>query len=114
MARTKMNRTEAKRFDALAALTLPRFRSVIGKMTLAELAALEQRIALLQVKQRFALASHGIERHRAPNELGLLERRRAAVRRLIERGPAPVQLHLVEMAGAPIELLVPEWEEQAA
>jgi hypothetical protein len=50
------------------------------------------------MRLRLALGGHGIERHRAHGELGLLERRRSATRleREIRNANAGASLHLVE------------------
>lgn len=107
MSNRRMNRNLTKRLDALIALPLARFRTAIGRLTLDELAELEARIELMTVKQRLALGSHGIERHRAPNELKLLARRMAETQRESEdRAQAPtVQPRLVEFA--PVRQVVP-------
>jgi hypothetical protein len=97
-----LKRHEAKRLDALIALPLARFRTAIGRLDAGELAALEDRIELHLVKQRWALGSHGIERHRAPNELALLGRRMDETRHaMAARAQATTQLHLVELTPAP-------------
>lgn len=114
MKRTHLTRREKKQLDTLLALPLARFRTAIARLSPDELATLAARIELLEVKQRWTLGSHGIDRHRAPIELGLLARRRAEVRHAIERGPAPVQLHLLESDGAFFEPVAPLWDEQAA
>jgi hypothetical protein len=114
LKRTHLTRRERKQLDTLLALPLARFRAVIAHLTPDELTTLAERIETLEVKQRWTLGSHGIDRHRAPIELGLLARRGAEVRRRIARGPAPVQLHLVAEDGAPHALVTATWEEQAA
>jgi hypothetical protein len=114
MKRTHLTRREKKRLDTLLALPLARFRTAITRLTPEELAALAERIELLEIKQRWTLGSHGIDRHRAPLELGLLARREAEVRKVIARGPAPVQLHLVAEDGVLHEPVTPSWEERAA
>src|SRR4051812_8718750 len=88
----------AKRLDAVLALPLARFRRQLTELTLDELSALEQRIALQMVRSRWALGGHGVERHRAHGELSLLARRRAATHQEREnRGAnAAAPLHLVE------------------
>jgi hypothetical protein len=113
LKRTYLTRAEKKHLDTLIGLPLARFRTAIARQTPEALDRLQERIEVLIVKQRWALGSHGIERHRAPLELGLLERRRAEVRRRRERGPAPVQLHLVEPAAMP-DVPAEAWEKRAA
>lgn len=114
MKRTHLTRREKKHLDTLLALPLARFRTAVARLSPDELTTLAARIELLEVKQRWTLGSHGIDRHRAPIELGLLARRQAAVRRVIARGPAPMQLQLIEGDGALREPVAPLWEEQAA
>lgn len=114
MKRTHLTKAERKHLDTLIALPLARFRAAIARLAPEILTQLEQRIEVMIVKQRWALGGYGIERHLAPLQLGLLERRRAEVRRLRERGPAPVQLSLVEPAPAPLDLSPQALDEQAA
>jgi hypothetical protein len=116
MKRTHATRNQKKRFDALLALPLERFRTTIARLTPDELAALAARVELLTVKQRWALGGHGLERHRAPLELGLLARRQAEVRREMgrERAARPVQLYLLEQDIVDGELVAPELVDQAA
>ena len=116
MPRTRMTRREIQCLDALIALPLARFRTAIGRLTHDELAALKRRIELLTVKQRWALGGHGIERHRAPNELGLLARRMAETRREIAARPAAgtTQLRLIEFEPEEREPAAPEPVDQAA
>ncbi len=116
MPRTLTNRKEAKRLDGLIALPLARFRTAIGRLPLDELAALERRIELMTVKQRWALGSHGIERHRAPNELGLLARRLAETRREAEIRSASTsaQLRLITRETVDPALAIPEGLAKAA
>jgi hypothetical protein len=114
MTRTHLTRRERQRLDTLLALPLARFRTAITRLTPDELTALAERIETLEIKQRWTLGSHGIDRHRVPIELGLLARRDAEVRRRIAGGPAPVQLHLVAEDGALHAPVTATWEEQAA
>lgn len=114
MKRPHLTRRERKQLDTLLALPLARFRTAIARLTPDELTALAARIETLEIKQRWTLGSHGIDRHRAPIELGLLARRDAEVRQRIARGPAPVQLHLVAEDGALHTPITAAWEEQAA
>src|SRR5262245_26926087 len=67
-----------KRFDALLGLPLERFRRELTELSAEELTALEERIAVQTMRQRWSLGGHGMERHRAHGELALLERRRLA------------------------------------
>src|SRR5215207_5438263 len=99
MRRVTTKRNEAKRLDAMIALPLARFRRALGELTSEELSALEARIAVQSVKNRWARGGHGIARHRSLPELGLLARRQEETRRerQVRRG-APAQLHLVETA----------------
>ncbi|MCC7025022.1 MAG: hypothetical protein IT338_19480 [Thermomicrobiales bacterium] len=111
MSTRTLKRHEAKRIDALIALPLARFRTAIARLDAEDLAALEARIVLQMVKQRWALGGHGIERHRAPNELALLGRRMDETRQEIAaRAQAATQLHLVELEPA---LPVPDEAEIA-
>jgi hypothetical protein len=111
-----MTAKERKRLDGMIALPLDRFRTALKRLTRDELALLETRIGQLTIKQRWALGSHGIDRHRAPNELGLLARRLAETRRAAAdraRGAA-TPLHLVETTTAIRELPAVEAAERAA
>ncbi len=116
MPRTLANRRETKRIDALIALPLDRFRADIARLTPDEIAALESRIALMMVKQRWALGSHGVERHRAQGELGLLARRMAELRRVVEAPSRATssQLRLIEFEPVVRELVAPDKVDQAA
>jgi hypothetical protein len=110
-----MTAKNTKRLDALVALPLDRFRTAIARLSPDELAALEARIELLMVKTRWMRGSHGLERHRAPLELALLDRRWIATRRERDRGrDAVTQLRLVESAPSVRELVVPLADERAA
>lgn len=100
MPRTRSNRQQNRRFDALIALPLARYRVAIAALSAEELFALKRRIELKIVEQRWALGSHGMARHRAPGELALLDRRREATRDAMAARPATFasQLRLVEPA----------------
>jgi hypothetical protein len=115
MKRTLLTRAQRQRFDTLLDLPLGRFRTAIRQLTPSDLAALETRIDTLIVGARFARSGgHGLERHRAPIELGMLERRRAAVRRELALGREPaVQLYLVEPGAAEVTA-TPELADKAA
>jgi hypothetical protein len=115
MKRTHLSRAQRKRFDALLDLPLERFRTAIARLTPDELAALEARIETLIVGARFARGSHGLDRHRAPIEFGLLSRRWAALRREMALGREPaVQLYLVEPNADFAEPALPEVADKAA
>lgn len=114
MKQTHLTRAEKKYLDTVIALPLARFRAAIARLAPEALDRLQERIEVQIVKQRWALGGHGIERHRAPFELGLLERRRAEVRRLRERGPLPAQLRLVDPDTTPVVHAAEAWDEQAA
>ena len=108
-------RNHLKRMDALLALPLGRFRRALIELTPDELESLETRIAVQSVKSRWARGGHGVARHRATNELGLLARRAAATRREREaRRGALTQLHLVEPTPNVHELAAPDRQERAA
>lgn len=98
MSRIRLSRKLTKRLDAIIDLPLARFRTAIGRLPLDELEALQERIEVLTVKQRWALGGHGLERHRAPNALELLGRRLAEARREAEarQKVASAQLRLIE------------------
>ena len=112
---TRTNRTQIKRLDGLIALPLARFRTAAGQLSLDELAALERRIEQMTVKQRWALGGHGIERHRAPNELELLARRLAETRREVQRREkaTSAQLRLIEFEPVERERIAPELTQAA-
>src|ERR687897_3835463 len=95
MRRVTTNRNTAKRLDAIIALPLARFRRALAELTPEELSALEARIAVQSVKNRWARGGHGLARHRSLHDLGLLARRQEEIRheRQVRRG-APAQLHL--------------------
>lgn len=116
MTRTRTNRNQAKRFDTLIALPLARFRTAIGRLPLDELAALEQRLALMTVKERWALGGHGLERHRAPIALDMLARRLAETRHEAEQRAraTSAQLRLIEFAPVEQPLDSSELVDQAA
>ena len=115
MARSTARRYEAKRMDALLALPLARFRRALTDLTPDELSALEARIAVQRVKTHWARGGHGIARHRSANELGLLARREAEMRRERDaRRGALAQLRLIEFAPNVRELAAPDREDRAA
>src|SRR5215210_5811591 len=97
MRRVMTTRNTAKRLDAMITLPLARFRRELTELTPEELSALESRIAVQNVKSRWARGGHGVARHRSTLELGLLARREDETRREQEsrRGGA-AQLRLVE------------------
>ena len=101
--------------DALIALPLARFRRALTELTPEELAALESRIAVQNVKSRWARGGHGLARHRSLHELGLLARRQDETRRerQVRRG-ALAQLRLVEATPNVHELPSMASEERAA
>jgi len=115
MRRIRTNRNTAKRLDAMIALPLASFRRALTELTPEELSALEARIAVQSVKNRWARGGHGLARHRSLPELGLLARRQEETRRerQVRRG-APAQLHLVETAPYIRELAPADQEERAA
>src|SRR5215212_7330025 len=115
MQRVTMKRNDAKRLDAVIALPLGSFRRALTELTPEELSALEARIAVQSVKNRWARGGHGLARHRSLPELGLLARRQEETRRerQVRRG-APAQLHLVETPPHIRELAPADQEERAA
>jgi hypothetical protein len=99
----------------MIALPLARFRRALSELTPEELVALEARIALKNVKSRWARGGHGIARHRSPLEMALLARRADETRREREaRRGAAAQLRLVETAPTIPELATADLEERAA
>ena len=107
MAQSRTKRTEAKRLDALLALPLDRFRRALTGLTTDELAALETRLTLQQVRIRWARGGFGIARHRSPQNLALMRRREMALRNerkdRAARAPEPIQLVFpeAELAATP-------------
>jgi hypothetical protein len=89
---------ERKRLDAIVAQPLARFRRTLIALTADELTALEKRIAVHMARNQWARGGHGLERHRAISELGLLSRRRAATRHEsdLREASEATQLRLVE------------------
>jgi hypothetical protein len=81
MDRSRTRTKSLRRLDTLLTLPLDQFRRRLTLLTVDELAALETRISLQEVKQRWALGSHGVARHRAPGELARLARRHSETRR---------------------------------
>ena len=115
MRRVMTTRNTAKRLDAMIALPLARFRRALTELSPEELLALEARIAVHSVKNRWARGGHGIARHRSPLELGLLARREDETRREREtRRGAAAQLHLVETTPNLREFATADLEERAA
>lgn len=115
MRQSIAKRNTTKRLDAIIGLPLARFRRTLVELTLDELEDLEARLALQSVKSRWVRGSHGVERHRSVNELGLLARRAAETRREREnRRGAMAQLRLVEFTPNVRELAVPDREDRAA
>ena len=115
MRRVTGNKTIEKRLDGIIDRPLARFRRALTELTPDELSALETRIALKSVKSRWTRSSHGVERHRSVNELGLLARRTAETRREREtRRGALAQLRLVEFTPNVRDLSAPDREERAA
>jgi hypothetical protein len=104
LAPSRTKRHETKRLDTLLALPLDRFRRALTGLTTDDLAALDARLALQQVRSRWARGGFGIARHRSPQELALLRRRATALRneRSIRaaRGPEPRQLGFPEAEAA--------------
>ena len=105
MPRTRSNRQQNRRLDALIALPLARFRTAAAALSPEELTALAQRIELKMVEQRWALGGHGIARHRAPRELALLSRRLSETRSRQAANPQlqPAQPRLVELPAPELE-----------
>jgi hypothetical protein len=115
MRRVTLKRNEAKQLDAMIALPLAQFRRALSELTPEELSALEARIAVQNVKSRWARGGHGIARHHATLELDLLARRQSETRREREaRRGAVAQLRLVEPAANVYELMTADPEERAA
>jgi hypothetical protein len=115
MRQVTMKRNDVKRLDAMIALPLARFRRALSELTPEELAALEARIAVQSVKNRWARGGHGLARHRSLHDLGLLARRQEEIRRERQaRRGAPAQLHLVESAPNVRDLTSADQEERAA
>ncbi len=115
MRRVTTTRKNAKRLDAMIALPLARFRRALSELTPEELEALETRIILQSVKSRWARGSHGVARHQATLDLGLLARRADATRREREiRSGALTQLRLVESPATVHEFATPERQDRAA
>ncbi|MBA2597705.1 MAG: hypothetical protein H0V00_13865 [Chloroflexia bacterium] len=106
----------AKRNDALLALPLARFRRALADLSANELVALEARLAVQQVRSRWARGGSGIARHRVPGELGMLARRAAAVGRARELRLAntPMPIRLVAPETNVRVLAAPEWDKHAA
>jgi hypothetical protein len=84
----------AKRLDALIAQPLATFRRSIGRLSVADLAALQLRIEVLTIAARWARGGHGLVRHRSRGELEKLGRRAEELRREIasRRVANPVRL----------------------
>jgi hypothetical protein len=86
--------------DAIIALPMARFRTTLDRLSSDELAALDARIAVQIIRNRWARGGHGIARHRSPNALGLLARRQTETRRALSDrqtiAPAVVRLPLAE------------------
>jgi len=116
MPRTTSKRHETKRLDGLIALSLERFRAAIERLSPDEMAALESRIGMLTVKNRWALGGHGMERHRAQGELGLLARRLTELHReaRLRSRATSFQLRLIEFEPLLHDLTRPEPVDQAA
>lgn len=116
MSRATSKRQFTRRLDAQIVLPLAQFRTAIARLTPDELAALGVRIGLLSVKHRWALGGHGMERHRAQGELGLLARRLAEVHRDAQRRSRATssQLRLIEFEPLLHDLTPPEPVDQAA
>jgi hypothetical protein len=105
-----------KQLDAMLALPLARFRRRLTEFSPEELSALEQRVAVQMMRNRWALGGHGMARHRAHGELGLLERRRAAIRREREfrGGSTANSLRLVDYETNLVTMLASDSAERAA
>ncbi len=116
MPRAISKRQYTRRLDAQIALPLAQFRTAIARLSPDELTAVEARIGLLTVKNRWALGGHGIARHRAQRELGLLARRQAEVHREAQRSArfTSSQLRLIEFEPLVHDLVAPEQVDQAA
>ena len=109
-------RNETKRLDAMLAQSLARFRRTLSHLTDDELTALGRRLALREVRHRWELSGHGLERHRAPLALALLARRRTELdhEREMRTASASRQLRLVETDTGFRTLETPAATEQAA
>ena len=105
-----------KRLDSTLALPLARFRRHLTELSPEELSALEQRIAVLAMRSRWALGGHGMARHRAHGEIGLLGRRAVAIRleREFRSTKADNSLHLVEQETSLVTLPTSSPQERAA
>lgn len=115
-AKSSLTARQMKRLDSLLALPLARFRRQLAALSPDELSALEQRIAVQMMRNRWALGGHGMERHRAHGELGLLERRRSAttMEREFRNANVDRSLHLVEHESNIVTLLTQSSEDRAA
>ena len=98
MANRILTAKRTKRLDAMLALPLAGFRRHLTELSLEELSALEQRTSVQMMRNRWALGRHGLVRHLAHGEIGLLERRQSAMRleRDFRNASADSSLHLVE------------------
>jgi hypothetical protein len=118
MDRSRTRTKTMRRLDALLTLPLDQFRRRLAQLTFDELTALDSRISQQEIKQRWALGSHGVERHRAPGELARLARRQSATRReRTARAAAPLApVRLIDRDGneAAESPMVSPLEEQAA
>jgi hypothetical protein len=97
---TKTKTSERRRIDAMLALPLARFRRALTAASEDELTAIEARIAVQMVRSRWARGSHGVARHRATNELALLDRRLSETRRELaaRRVPALAPISVLDSA----------------
>lgn len=98
--RPTRNQRDRQRLDPLIARPLGSFRRTLPRLSVDELHALQARIGVLTVGARWARgSSHGLARHRVPNELGRLARRDAAIRlELAARQIEAPALRLVDSA----------------
>jgi hypothetical protein len=116
MLRTRARTKQTKRLDTMLTLPLAPFRRALTHLTSEELSALEARIGVHTIRNRWVRGGHGIERHRSPNELGRLERRQAALRREWEarQSTLPAPVSLIDYVASVAEPVVPEVGDRAA
>jgi len=100
----------------MLALSLARYRRQLTELTAEELSGLGQRIAVLEMRYRWALGGHGMERHRAQGELARLDRRRTVARleQELRAANAGSSLHIVERKTNLVTLPPSGDEERAA
>jgi hypothetical protein len=113
--KTKTKTRERRRIDTMLALPLARFRRALTAASEDELTAIAARIAVQMVRSRWARGSHGVARHRATNELALLDRRLSETRRELatRRASALTPISLLDTARGR-EFSAPDVNELAA